>query len=45
LSYTVSQIRKKCILVLSQNFGSKQLGNTPTYFSKLTIKEWRKKAA
>ena len=34
---------KKCILVLRQNFGSKQVVSTPTHFSKLINKEWRKK--
>ena len=34
--------KKKCILVLRQNFGSKQVVSTPTHFSKLINKEWRK---
>ena len=41
--HSVSDQKKKCILVLSHNFGSKQWGDTPTYFSKLTSKECRKK--
>ena len=41
--HSVSDQKKKCILVLRQNFGSKQVVSTPTHFSKLINKELRKK--
>ena len=41
ISHSVSDQKKKCILVLRQNFGSKQVGRTPTHFSKVTDKKQR----
>ena len=42
LVHSVSDLKKKCILNLSGNFGSKQVGRTLKHFSKFSDEKWRK---
>ena len=41
-THSVSDLKKKCILNLSGNSGSKQVGRTLKHFSKFSDEKWRK---